>query len=68
MENTTLALPSIGTTNDDKYIFQCRDPGYMAKALKFFQHVVRNEKDQPFPSVPIQYGAKKKYAKKNESI
>ena len=37
-------------------------PGYIAKALKVFQHVARNEQHQPFPSVPIKYGAKKQYA------
>ena len=42
-------------------------PGYIAKALTFFQHVFCTEQHQPFPSVPIQYGAKKKYAKKSST-
>ena len=37
-------------------------PGYIAKALQFLQHVVRTKQNQPFPSAPIQYGAKTQYA------
>ena len=38
-------------------------PGYIAKALKQFQHVLRaKQQQQPYPSVPIQYGTKKQYA------
>ncbi len=36
--------------------------GYVAKALKKFQHKVEKKPDQPFPSEPIKYGAKKQYA------
>jgi hypothetical protein len=42
-------------------------PGYIAKALKVFQHVVCTEQHQPFPSVPIQYDAKKQYAKESST-
>ena len=38
-------------------------PGYIAKALKVFQHKVRTKQDQPFPSAPIQYGTKTQYTK-----
>ena len=39
-----------------------------AKALKQFQYVwVGKRQDAPFPSVPIQYGAKKQYATKESS-
>ena len=36
-------------------------PNYVKKALKQFQHVMRKEQHAPYPSVPIQYGAKKQY-------
>ena len=42
-------------------------PGYIAKALKVFQHEVRTKQDQPFPSAPIQYGAKTQYAKERST-
>ena len=42
-------------------------PGYIAKALKVFQHKVRTKQDQPFPSAPIQYGAKTQYAKERST-
>ena len=38
-------------------------PGYVAKALQQFQHVMRRKQHQPFRSEPIQYGAKQQYAK-----
>ena len=37
-------------------------PGYVKKALKQFQHELRKQQQQPFPTVPIKYGAKKQYA------
>ena len=37
-------------------------PGYVKKALKQFQHVMKKEQNQPFPSAPIKYGAKRQYA------
>ena len=38
-------------------------PGYVAKALKQFQHVPPSKKqDAPFPCARINYGAKKQYA------
>ena len=38
-------------------------PGYVAKALKQFQHVKpTRRKDAPYPCARIQYGAKKQYA------
>ena len=37
-------------------------PGYTKKALKQFQHELHKHQQQPFPTVPIQYGAKKQYA------
>ena len=42
-------------------------PGYIAKALKVFQHEIRTKQDQPFPSAPIQYGAKMQYAKERST-
>ena len=42
-------------------------PGYIAKALKVFQHEIRTKQDQPFPSAPIQYGAKTQYAKERST-
>jgi hypothetical protein len=39
-------------------------PGYVAKALKQFQHhTPSSPQHAPFPSTPIKYGAKKQYAK-----
>jgi hypothetical protein len=35
---------------------------YMKKALKQFQHIAGKLHHSPYPSVPIQYGAKKQYA------
>jgi hypothetical protein len=38
-------------------------PGYVAKALKQFQHTApKSKQDAPFPSARIIYGAKKQYA------
>ncbi len=37
-------------------------PGYVKKALKLFQHQLMFTQDAPYPSVPIQYGAKQQYA------
>ena len=37
-------------------------PGYVKKALKQFSHTLKKNQDQPYPSVPIKYGAKKQYA------
>ena len=37
-------------------------PGYVKKALKLFQHIMKNKQHQPFPSTPIKYGARKQYA------
>ena len=38
-------------------------PGYVAKALKQFQHVKPTRRqDAPYPCARIQYGAKKQYA------
>ena len=37
-------------------------PNYVQKALKQFQHVLRKRQQAPYPSIPIQYGAKKQYA------
>ena len=37
-------------------------PGYIKKALKQFQHVLKKSQHSPYPSVPIKYGAKKQYA------
>jgi hypothetical protein len=37
-------------------------PGYVRKALKQFQHILRKKQNQPFPHNPIKYGAKKQYA------
>ena len=42
-------------------------PGYIAKALKVFQHEARTKQDQPFPSAPIQYGVNTKYAKERST-
>jgi hypothetical protein len=37
-------------------------PNYVKKALKLFQHIAGKIQRAPYPSVPIQYGAKKQYA------
>ncbi len=37
-------------------------PNYVKKALKQFQHIAGKLQHAPYPSVPIQYGAKKQYA------
>jgi hypothetical protein len=37
-------------------------PNYVKKALKQFQHSACNVQHAPYPSVPIQYGAKTQYA------
>jgi hypothetical protein len=37
-------------------------PNYAKKALKQFQHIACKLQHAPYPSVPIQYGAKKQYA------
>ena len=37
-------------------------PNYVKKALKLFQHIAGKLQYSPYPSVPIQYGAKKQYA------
>jgi hypothetical protein len=42
-------------------------PNYVKKALKQFQHKVRKLQNAPYPSVPIQYGAKKQYATQKSS-
>ena len=40
---------------------------YVTKALKQFQHKVRKLQHAPYPSAPIQYGAKKQYATQKSS-
>jgi hypothetical protein len=37
-------------------------PNYVKKALKQFQHIAGKLQHSLYPSVPIQYGAKKQYA------
>ncbi len=37
-------------------------PNYIKKTLKQFQHIAGTLQQSPYPSVPIQYGAKKQYA------
>ena len=37
-------------------------PQYVTKALKIFNHKLKNKQHQPYPSSPIIYGAKKQYA------
>ena len=37
-------------------------PGYVGKALNQFSHKLQKKQDQPYPSAPIRYGAKKQYA------
>jgi hypothetical protein len=36
-------------------------PNYVKKALKQFQHIAGKLQHSPYPSIPIQYGAKKQY-------
>ena len=38
-------------------------PRYVQKALQQFQHKLAKKQNQPFPHTPIQYGAKRQYAK-----
>jgi len=42
-------------------------PNYVKKALKQFQHIANKLQHAPYPSVPIQYGAKKQYAAQKSS-
>ena len=42
-------------------------PGYVAKALKQFQHTAKRQQHQPFPSEPIRYGAKQQYAEETST-
>ncbi len=42
-------------------------PGYVQKALKFFQHIRKKTQNQPFPHTPIKYGAKIQYAKQEST-
>ena len=37
-------------------------PGYVKKALKQFQHVLKKAQHAQYPSIPIKYSAKKQYA------
>ena len=37
-------------------------PNYVTKALKQFKHKLQKSQHQPYPSAPIIYGSKKKYA------
>ncbi len=37
-------------------------PNYVKKAVQQFQHIAGKLQHSPYPSVPIQYGAKKQYA------
>ena len=37
-------------------------PNYIKKALEQFQHIAGTLQQSPYPSVPIQYGAKNQYA------
>ena len=56
----------IGITLDWDYVqrrVHLSMPGYVAKALKQFQHQAPTvRQDQPFPSATIKYGARKQYA------
>jgi hypothetical protein len=45
-----------------KYQVHLSMPNYLQKALKQFQHIAGKLQYAPYPSVPIQYGAKKQYA------
>jgi len=42
-------------------------PNYVKKTLKQFQHIAGKLKHSPYPSIPIQYGAKKQYAKQEST-
>ena len=42
-------------------------PGYIQKALKQFHHIASSKQQQPFPSVAVNYGAKKQYATQKSS-
>jgi len=42
-------------------------PNYMKKALQQFQHIAGKLQHSPYPSIPIQYGAKKQYATKEST-
>ena len=42
-------------------------PNYVKNALKQFQHHLKKKQNQPFPHTPIQYEAKKQYAKKDSA-
>ena len=42
-------------------------PGYIQKALKQFQYVTQKKQMQPYPSVKINYGAKKQYTTQQSS-
>ena len=37
-------------------------PGYTGKYLKQFNHTKKKKENQPYPSAPIIYGARKQYA------
>ncbi len=37
-------------------------PNYIKKVLKQFQHIAGTLQQSPYPTIPIQYGAKKQYA------
>jgi len=55
----------IGITLDwdyDKRQVHLSMPGYVAKALKQFQHQTKKKQHAPFPCARINYGAKKQYA------
>jgi hypothetical protein len=43
-------------------------PGYVKKALKSFQHQLKCKQIAPYPSVPIQYGAKQQYATEESMV
>jgi len=43
-------------------------PGYVQRALKLFQHIIRTKtQNQPFPHTAIKYGAKIQYAKQEST-
>ena len=43
-------------------------PGYISKALKQFGHTLKKKQNQPYPSAPIKYGAKKQYAMQQSTV
>ena len=47
-------------TNHQVHLFM---PGYVKKAPTIFRHQQRRKQNQPFPHTPVQYGARKQYAK-----